>query len=186
MRLKAGEIGKSLGRYRPVFTKEEEVELADHCRLMEKLFFGMTLRILRSVAYQFAEEKKIKHGFSKTARLAGKDWARKFMRNHGLSLRTPVKTSVARMMGFNQSQVALFFENLSNLKSKYQFSARQIFNVDETGLSTVPNRLPKVVSEKGKRLVSKVVSAERGELTTVIACINAAGEYVPPGIVFKR
>lgn len=70
--------------------------------------------------------------------------------------------------------------------SKYNFNAAQIYNMDESGLSTVPNYTPKVISEKGKRMVAKVSSAERGELVTTICCFNALGNYIPPGLIFPR
>ncbi|CAG5011306.1 unnamed protein product [Parnassius apollo] len=40
-------------------------------------------------------------------------------------------------------------------------SKRQIYNMDETGLQTVPNKLPKVYAQKEKKVVGKIVSAER-------------------------
>lgn len=58
--------------------------------------------------------------------------------------------------------------------------------MDETGLSTVSNKIPKVVSVKGKRAVGKVTSAERGSLVTAIACSSASGTYVPPTLIFPR
>ncbi|XP_030766433.1 uncharacterized protein LOC115890366 [Sitophilus oryzae] len=58
--------------------------------------------------------------------------------------------------------------------------------MDETGLSTVPNKLPKVYAPKGKKTVSKVVSAERGQLVTAVCCMSASGIWVPPGLIFAR
>lgn len=40
--------------------------------------------------------------------------------------------------------------------------------MNETGLSTVPNKLPKVLATKGKRLVSKVASGEHRQLITAV------------------
>ncbi|KAF2885888.1 hypothetical protein ILUMI_20286 [Ignelater luminosus] len=58
--------------------------------------------------------------------------------------------------------------------------------MDETGISTTSNKPPKVLSVKGKRQVGMIASAERGQLTTVIGCCNAAGSFLPPFLIFAR
>ena len=58
--------------------------------------------------------------------------------------------------------------------------------MDETGLSTVPNKTPKVISPVGKKGVCKVTSGERGQLVSVAACFSASGIYIPPGVIFAR
>ncbi|KAJ8928650.1 hypothetical protein NQ314_018743 [Rhamnusium bicolor] len=39
---------------------------------------------------------------------------------------------------------------------------------------------------KRKRQIASLTSAERGSLITVIACMNAGGEFVPPTLIFPR
>jgi hypothetical protein len=39
---------------------------------------------------------------------------------------------------------------------------------------------------RGKKEVSSLTSAERGNLITVVTCMNATGTYVPQLIVFPR
>jgi len=55
---------------------------------------------------------------------------------------------------------------------------------DESGLHVVPDTC-RVVACKVKRNVYQVTSAERGVLTTVLLCYNAAGYYVRPMIMYK-
>lgn len=60
-----------------------------------------------------------------------------------------------------------------------------MYNMDETGVTTV--QTPKqVVTEKGKKQVGSVTSAERGELVTVACAVNATGNAVPPMFIFPR
>ena len=59
-----------------------------------------------------------------------------------------------------------------------------IYNCDESGLSLVPDTV-NIVGTKRKRNVHQTTSAERGLLTTVVPCYNAADDYVPPMIVYK-
>ncbi|KAJ8955183.1 hypothetical protein NQ318_009079 [Aromia moschata] len=127
-RLKSNTIPTSLGRFRPTFSVEIQEALATHIRKLNKLFYGITLKELQSIAYQFAEQAK----------------------------------------------------------KKYGIQARSIFNMDETGMLTVPNKIPKVLAPKGQRNVGKVVSGERGTLITAVCCANAAGFYVPPALIFPR
>ncbi|KAJ8949594.1 hypothetical protein NQ314_008165 [Rhamnusium bicolor] len=118
--------------------------------------------------------------------MAGTDWMKSFMRRHTtLSLRKPENTSIARIAGFNKESVEEFYSNLEQVLRKYKFSPRRIFNLDETGVTTVlPS--PKVVAEKGKRQVGQVTSAERGSLVTVVCIVNAIGNFISPCLIFPR
>ncbi|XP_030746037.1 uncharacterized protein LOC115874879 [Sitophilus oryzae] len=69
---------------------------------------------------------------------------------------------------------------------KIKFNALRIYNVDETGITTVQSKHPRVISLKGKKQVCAVTAAERGALVTVVFCMNAAGGFVPPLFVFPR
>jgi hypothetical protein len=42
------------------------------------------------------------------------------------------------------------------------------------------------LQRKGKKQVAAMKSSERGNLVTVVTCMNAAGTFVPPPIVFPR
>nr|XP_026496140.1 uncharacterized protein LOC113400706 [Vanessa tameamea] len=57
--------------------------------------------------------------------------------------------------------------------------------MDETSLSTV-HKPPKVISQRGKHQVGAITSGERGLTTTGICAMNAAGEFIPPMLIFKR
>jgi len=72
-------------------------------------------------------------------------------------LRTPQKTGVACKMGFNRVQIKRFYDNLQNVYNKLNIPPSRIFNMDETGISTVPNKIPKVISIRGKKIVGKSV-----------------------------
>ena len=57
--------------------------------------------------------------------------------------------------------------------------------MDETGITTVETPC-KILAKTGKRTVGKIVSAERGQLMTVIVACSAAGHYVPPLLIWPR
>jgi hypothetical protein len=146
----------------------------------------MTLRSFRKVVYQYAELNNVKHSFDREKKLAGRDFTRLFLKRHKLSLWKPVQTSIARTMGFNKTQVSLFFENLAKVFEKQHYGPNQIYNMDESGFSTVPNHIEKVISPTGKKHVGKVSSAERGTLITIIGCISGSGDVMPPTFIFPR
>lgn len=119
--------------------------------------------------------------------MAGKHWLYKFLgRNRALSLRNPEATSKARAKGFNRDAVKIFFDLLSSLYNKYKFAPNDIYNVDETGILTVPNKQSKVLALRGKKQVGSLTSAERGVLVTIETCISESGNYLPPMFVFPR
>lgn len=187
LRLKQESSPQSLGRYKCTFTPQMEGEMLDYIQKLDAMFYGITAKRLRVLAYDFAEKNKIAHQFNKQFKIAGRDWLRGFMkRNPSLALRQPTSTSVARAMGFNRPQVDRFYNNLMDLYNKYQFPPHKIFNMDESGFSTVPNKPPKVISTKGKRCVNKISSAERGQNVTVVCAMSAGGQFIPPTFIYKR
>lgn len=185
-RLKKGYGVSSLGRFRSTFDENQESELVNYCKDLDLRFYGITIKSLRHLSYQYAVKNNIRHRFNDHTEMAGIDWAQSFIKRHNLSLRTPQKTSVGRIMGFNRVQVEVFFTNLTDIMTKHKFSPSRVYNMDETGITTVPNRIPKVISVKGKRAVGKVVSAERGQTVTAVCCMSASGNYVPPTLIFPR
>ena len=86
---------------------------------------------------------------------------------------------MARAVGFNRPQVQQFFTIYKDVLEAGSYGPTKVWNMDETGVSTVqtPGR---VVASKGVKRVGKITSAERGKLVTVLCASNAAGSYTPP------
>lgn len=176
-----------MGGKRTTFSVEQEQELVQHVKNLENRFFGMTTLELRKLAYQWAEKNKIPHTFNKEIEEAGWDWLKGFLtRNPTLSLRTPESTSAARARAFNKPQIEKYFDLLSRAMEEVGFDCTKIFNMDESGLSTVPSKTSKIIACKGKKQVGVLTSAERGQHVTVICSISTAGVYVPPGFIYPR
>jgi len=154
---------------------------------MGKRGFGLTQVQVREFAYEIAKRNKLPHSFSHDTKQAGPDWLSNFKkRNPRISLRAPEATSIGRLVGFNKPQVDRFFTLLSDLYDTRNLPPSRIYNCDESGLPTVPTKLPKVLVTKGARRVPKITSAERGKNITIVCCMNAAGGFVPPAFIFPR
>lgn len=56
-------IDKTAGKFKTVFTEEHELELVNYLKTMEARLFGLTMKDLRSLAYQLAVRNGIGHRF---------------------------------------------------------------------------------------------------------------------------
>jgi hypothetical protein len=129
----------------------------------------------------------LKHPFNREKSEAGKKWLRSFLKGHlVISMRTPEGISAARVKGFTSENVARCFDIYEPEVRKANHPVHGIFSVDKTGITTVQYRQSKVVSIRGKKEVASLISAERGNLITIVTCTIATGTYVPPLIAFPR
>lgn len=177
---------KLLGSRKLTFPFELEQQLVDYIKNMEEMMYGLTTKSVRSLAYQLAERNNIKHYFNNESQMAGWHWLRSFLARNRLSLRSPEATSAARARGFNKKAVESFFNMIEPLQEEKQFPPSKIFNVDETGITTVQGRPSKVVALRGRKQVGTLTSAERGELATAVICMSASGVFIPPMIIMPR
>ena len=131
-------------------------------------YYGLSITELKELAYQFALKIDAEYPRSwDEYKMAGKQWYYGFMLRHKkLSLRMPEKTSLNRSKAFCRENVDHFFRNLDSVLAVQPFTASSIWNMDETGFSTVPTRMGKIVSPKGMKRVGQITSAERGSMIT--------------------
>ncbi|KAF2905149.1 hypothetical protein ILUMI_01024 [Ignelater luminosus] len=102
-----------------------------------------------------------------------------------ISLRKPEATSLAHSTAFNKQNVNEFFSKYREVLKRNEYQPHQIWNIDETGFSTV-QAVPRILAPKAIKQVANMTSAERGINVTMIAAINGAGNSVPPLFVFPR
>lgn len=114
------------------------------------------------------------------------DWFTNFMkRNINLSIRSPEATSLSRTTSFNRTNVHAFFEKYRSVIERYKLSPSRIWNMDETGVTTV-QKPKKVDAGRGMKQVGAVTSAERGAFVTLAVAINAISNAIPCMFVFPR
>ena len=100
---------------------------------------------VRVLAFQCAKKFNIKMPSTwEEKECAGSDWLNGFLKRHpSLPIRVPEPTSLARATSFNRENVKNFFDKLAEVMDRYKFTPNDIWNVDETGVSTVqkPNNV---------------------------------------------
>ena len=107
--------------------------------------------------------------------MAGKAWTQGFMKRHSqIGLRCPEATSMSLVAEFNRIQVGRFFELLQQQLLKQNYSAGQIYNIDESGVTRF-QRPGRILAQMDCNQVERIVGAERGETTTVVCAINVGG-----------
>ncbi|XP_049888124.1 uncharacterized protein LOC126382356 [Pectinophora gossypiella] len=177
---------KGLGRFKPTFPLEIERELVDHIKFLETRLFGLTRTAVQELAFELAEKNGFDHAFNKDKKRAGQEWLESFLkRNPDISLRSPEPTSAARAQAFNRPQVKRFFEIYEEFLNKYKLEPQRVYNMDESGLTTV-QKPQKILATKGRKQIGCLTSAERGSNVTVVCCTNAIGSFIPPCMIFPR
>ena len=174
-------------RHSQVFSVQQEAELAEYMLKCAKMFHGLTTTNCRKLAYEVAVANQLSYPSSwHDAECAGKKWQMGFLRrNQQLSLRQPEATSLARATAFNRHSVGTFFNLLQALYGDLGVSGAQVFNLDETGITTV-HKVPKVIGPRGAKQLGLITSAERGELVTMCCVVGATGQCLPPVYIFPR
>ena len=177
---------KAVAAAKTIIPETMEKDLAIHLVTLCDIFHGLSQKSCRVLAFEFCSRNNVnmprswsEHG------LAGQDWWLKFAERHQLTLRAPESTSLARASAFNKPVVNKFFSNLAKVMDEHKFSPNQIFNCDETGLTTVQK--PKAaVAKRGTKQVGSITSQERGELVTVMYAVSASGNSIPPMMIIPR
>ena len=121
--------------------------------------------------------------------MAGKDWWIGFRQTHQnvLTISMPQSLSIQWAIHLNTPSVERYFQLLENVMQKHSLfgNPTRIHNVNEFGLSLVPG-VKKIVGKRGIRSSSQITGGERGQLQTAIMATNAAGDYIPPMIIYKE
>nr|XP_015835156.1 PREDICTED: uncharacterized protein LOC107397879 [Tribolium castaneum] len=117
-----------------------------------KINYGLTYSQAQTLAFEFAQKLKRKYPTScDKNNKAGLDWMKSFMKRfRNLRLRKPENTSLARSTGFNKINLKQFFDNLRFALERYKIAPENIYNLDETGVTTVL-QAPKVIATTGTK-----------------------------------
>ncbi|XP_043461173.1 uncharacterized protein LOC122497871 [Leptopilina heterotoma] len=167
---------------------EKETSLKKYFLKAAAIFHGFSYTAARQLAYEYAVSLKSKGQISYIPPSwkgtvsgqkgsASKDWMLSFMRRHpDLSLRKPQATSLGRATAFNEHNVSMFFTKLKDVIERFNINPENIWNMDETALTTVQKPVA-VIAQRGVRNIGSITSAERGVLVTLALAVSATGVY---------
>lgn len=170
-----------------VFSTDQERVLQNYIIRSANIYFGLSPKDVRVLAYDCALEFGVKMPDQwSREKCAGPDWFSSFLkRNPSLSIRTPEATSLSRATSFNKANVNRFFTQLKTVIERDCIKPYDIWNVDETGVTTV-QKPSSIVGPKGVKQIGALTSGERGTLVTMCAAVSATGNTIPPMFVFPR
>lgn len=173
-----GVKSKSLGRPTALPAEDEE-KIAEGLRAMEKWGFGLSKREVLETIGRYVRENKIETPFKDG--VPGDDFFIRFRKTHKLSLKKPQAVEAARKKSIDPFVIHTYFELLKQVTTN--MSPMQIWNLDETSFCLDPTRV-KVLGATGMPC-HRVTSGPAKENITVLLAANAAGEKLPPLIVFR-
>ena len=167
---------------RPYLSPGEERDLGQFLKDCAKVGYGKTRKDVLGIVQSVADDK----GLLKSARVS-EGWWRRFLERQGdLSLRQGDSTAHVRMDAVNKETIDQYFSLLHDTLSTHGLLNKpsQIYNVDESGMPFNP-RPPKVVTAKGRKTkkVRYRSSGRKGQIT-IVACANAAGQTIPPMVIY--
>jgi len=148
-------------RHSQIFNAKEENLLEEYLLTCSAMFHGLTPNNVRRLAYEMACRNNIQMPakWSETQE-AGKDWLNGYLKRHpSLGIRSPEATSLARATAFNMHNINAYFDVLESVIRRLNAGGQVIFNLDESGCTTV-QRVPKVVTKKGSKQVGQVTSRD--------------------------
>ncbi len=193
-RLKLGVSKKKSGGQSSI-PPEHELELVECLKVKARWGFAETISEIKNHVHQFVaanikKDTEVGLYLRKYCKFhnnrPGKDWIIGFMKKYGLSAKCPSALEKSRKSAASDPNIIYGYYNMLTTEMKRLSIINRpecVWNVDETSLFTDP-RLVKVVAPKGIK-ASRTTSTSGREAITVMAGISAAGECLPPLIIFK-
>lgn len=173
--------GKNSKQYggQTVFTSQEEGEIVRFLDEVASWGYPIGYEDLRILIKSHLDKcGKVEQRFVNNT--PGNEFIRSFMRRNNLTLLKASNIRVARS-AVTGDELRKYFNNIQNALSEVQPNA--IFNYDETCFKDDPGEKSVIVS-MGTRRVERV--REETKCTfSVMCCGSAAGEFLPPMVVYK-
>jgi hypothetical protein len=118
--------------------------------------------------------------------IPGQGWLRWFrIRHPELTLRSSQGLEVNRAKNLCPQNVASLYGNLQILYAQHCYPPDHIWNCDESGAQAGRNGGGTLVfAKKGSKSVHSIIPDQR-EWLSVLACVNAAGGYIPHFYIFR-
>ena len=160
---------------------KEESELSTFLKDCAAVGYGKTRREVMRIAELQAKRK----GVLRKERISSGWWRQFSSRQGDLSLRRGDNTAHIRMDAINSETMDHYFDLLKSTLTDHDLmnAPAQVYNVDESGMPLDP-KAPNVVAKTGTKKVRYRATGRKGQIT-IVACASAAGQILPPTIIFE-
>lgn len=168
-------------------TEETETMLVQWAKLMVKQGFPIGKDNLQDSVKKIVDDLNINAPF-KGGR-PGKKWYSSFLKRHpDLIARQPQNLTASRAL-VTTHQLKNWFEEVNTYLRDNNYKdilnePQRVFNMDETAFFLNPKG-NKVLAAKGEKSVYQQVNSDEKECYTVLLGGNAAGDALPPMVIFK-
>jgi hypothetical protein len=173
----------TLGRA-PDLPPDVEQSMANSLKVMEKWGMGLTKQQFLDEVQKHVSMNKISTRF--TNNRPGEDWWFGFKKRNNISLKKPERLENLRAVQQADPFIILgFYDLLQKTAEELDILDKPEcwFNLDETSFCRDPGSL-KIAGAKGSPATRRTGGNGRDN-TTVLACVNASGEKLPPLVVFS-
>ena len=166
----------------PLLTRDEELTLVEHVEVLAELGYGYTNMQLKLLAGDLAQHL----GRRPSSKPLSNNWLTGFLKRWQDRLKSlnPRSLEACRAKGSTPEIIDNYYNELENILEKYHLKDKPhlIYNLDETGLQ--PNHTPpNVIAPSNSKPQS--ITSPRSTTVTLLGCINAIGNSLPPFFVFK-
>ncbi|KAJ8039126.1 Tigger transposable element-derived protein 2 [Holothuria leucospilota] len=171
-------------------TMEEEDKLVSWATHMNEIGYGQTKRELQLVVKKILDQDGRKTQFANN--LPGRDWWQRFLKRHPqLTERQGEALGKERAQLSHEKVEAWYDEFETYMKTSQDLDGKgeeilkdpnRLFNCDESGFP-LSGKIEKVLAPVGSRNVYQITTSDKKQIT-VLACMNAAGLYLPPMLIY--
>jgi hypothetical protein len=167
-------------------TNPEETVLLRWITRLTRTGFPASPRLVIEMAEEVrAERVQLTRRKSSTTRPIGYSWIERFKNRHpelgGIWTR---QIESVRFHAVNYDTVKAWFDAVTELVLEHQYAPEWIFNMDESGFAVGDSQCSRALVNVREESSWKIVSG-RTEWITAIECVNAAGEAIPPLLIYK-
>ena len=112
-------------------------------------------------------------------------WIKRFQERHPeIHNIYATQLEAARRAGATYENVRRWFDAVASMYAEHQYEPKDIWNMDESGFGVGEEQVMKVLVYLDIKQKEKVIGGKQ-EWVTDIECISAAGEALPPLLIFK-
>ncbi|KJZ69292.1 hypothetical protein HIM_11328 [Hirsutella minnesotensis 3608] len=168
----------------PVFNDDEDEAIVAYVLWMQQGGFPATKSQVEAAALTLRRRR------DPDAPPLSKNWYGRWLEAHPYLRKTTIRAVERDRKSFESTNIAgveKFFSRLDDLTKKHRIDASEIWNADECGIriGSVRERISVLVVRTTRHRRPEVIDPGNRESCTLIGAASAAGDTMPPWMVFK-